>query len=82
MRDNTTDITDNGNDNGNCNNSSVNSSKNDKNIVVDNASSSHGTNNSIISNIACSTILVDNVPSHANDKIDKVNYNNNNGSIT
>ena len=82
MSDNTTDITDNGNDNGNSNSSSVNNCKNDKNIVVDNASSSHGNNSSIISNIACSTILVDNVPSHANDKIDKVNDNNNNGSIT
>ena len=29
-----------------------------------------------------STILVDNVPSNANDKIDRVNDNDNNGSIT
>ena len=79
---NTIDITDNGNDNGNSNTSSVNNCKNDKNIVVDNASSSHGNNSSIISNIGCSTILVDNVPLHANDKIDKVNDNDNNGSIT
>ena len=82
MSDNTTDITDNGNDNGNSNNSSINNCKNDKNIVVDNACSSHGNNSSIISNIGCSTILVDNVPSHANDKIDKVNDKDNNGSIT
>ena len=47
------------------------------NIVVDNASSSHGNNSNIISNINCSTILVDNVPSNANDKIDKVNDNDN-----
>ena len=71
VSDNTTDITDNGNDNGNSNSSNINNCKNDKNIVVDNASSSHGNN----SNIAWSTILVDNVPSNANDKID------NNGSI-
>ena len=51
-------------------------------IVVDNASSSHGNNSNIISYIECSTILVDNVPSNANDKIDKVNDNDNNGSIT
>ena len=73
VSDNTTDITDNGNDN-NC--------KNDKNIVVNNASSSHGNNSNIISNIDCSTILVENVPSNANDKSDKVNDNDNNGSIT
>ena len=53
-----------------------------KNIVVNNASSSHGNNSNIISNIDCSTILVDNVPSNANDKSDKVNDNDNNGSIT
>ena len=82
VSDNTTDITDNGNDIGNSNNSNVNNCKNDKNIVVDNASSSHGNNRNIISNIAHSTILVDNVPCHANDKIDKVNDNDNNGSIT
>ena len=74
VSDNTTDITDNGNNNGNSNSSNVNC-KNDKNIVVDNASSSHGNNSNIFSNIACSTILVDNVPSNANDKIDKVNDN-------
>ena len=50
--------------------------------MIDNASSSHGNNSSIISNIACSTILVNNIPSNANDKIDKVNDNDNNGSIT
>ena len=49
-----------------------------KNIVVNNASSSHGNN----SNIDCSTILADNVPSNANGKIDKVNDNDNNSSIT
>ena len=75
-------IRDSGNDNGNSNSSNVNNCKNDKNIVVDNACSSHGNNSNIISNIGCSTILVDNVPSHANDKIDKVSDNNNNGSIT
>ena len=77
-----TDITDNGNDIGNSNSSNVNNCKNDKNIVVNNASSSHGNNTNIISNIDCSTILVDNVPSNTNDKIDKVNDNDNNGSIT
>ena len=77
---NTTDITDNGNDIGNSNSSNVNICKNDKND--NNASSSHGNNSNIISNIDCSTILVDNVPSNANDKIDKVNDNDNNGSIT
>ena len=82
VRDNTTDITDNGNDNVNSNSSNVNNCKNDKNIAVGNASSSHGNNSNIISNNDCSTILVDNVPSHANDKIDKVNDNGNNGSIT
>ena len=82
VSDNTTDITNNGNDIGNSNSSNVNNCKNDKNIVVDNASSSHGNNSNIISNIDCSTILVDNVPSNANDKIDKVNDNDNNGSIT
>ena len=46
------------------------------NIVVDNASSSHGNNSNTISNIDSSTILVDN----ASDKIDKVNDNN--ASIT
>ena len=51
-------------------------------IVIDNASSSHGNNSIIINDIACSTILVDNDLSNANDKIDKVNDNNNNGSIT
>ena len=56
--------------------------KNDKNIVVNNASSSYGNNSNIISNIDCSIILVDNVPSNANDKIDKLNDNDNNGSIT
>ena len=78
MSDNTTDITDNGNDIGNSNSSNVNNCKNDKNIVVNNASSSHGNN----SNIDCSTVLVDNVLSNANDKIDKVNDNDHNGSIT
>ena len=82
MSDNTTDITDNGNDIGNSNSSNGDNCKNDKNIVVNNASSSHGNNSSIISNIDCSTILVDNFPSNANDKIDKVNDNDNNGSIT
>ena len=85
VSDNTTDITDNGNDIGNSNSSNVNNCKNDKNIVVNNASSSHGNNSNnsnVISNIDCSTILVDNVPSNANDKIDKVNDNDNNGSIT
>ena len=73
MSDDITCITDNGNDNGNSNGSNADSCKNDKNIVIDNASSSYGNNSSIISNIACTTILVDNVPSNANDKIDKVN---------
>ena len=82
VSDKTTDITDNGNDNGNSNSSNVNICKNDKNIVIDNASSSHGNNSSTISNIACSTILVDNVPSNAYDKIDEVNDSDNNGSIT
>lgn len=82
VSDNTTDITDNGNDIGNSNGSNVNNCKNDKNIVVNNASSGHGNNSNIISNIDCSTVLVDNVPSNANDKIDKVNDNDNNGSIT
>ena len=67
VSDNTTDITDNDNDNGNSNSSIVNHCKNDKNIVVDNASSSHGNNSKIISNIDCSTTLVENVPSNAND---------------
>ena len=80
VSDNTTDITENGYDIGNSNSSNVNNCKNDKNIVVDNASSTHGNNRNIISNIECSTILVDNVPSNANDKIDKVNDNN--GFIT
>ena len=80
MSDDITCITDNGNDNGNSNSSNADSCKNDKNIVIDNASSSYGNNSSIISNIACTTILVDNVPSNANHKIDKVNDNN--GSIT
>ena len=53
-----------------------------KNIAVNNASSSHGNNSNIISNIDCSTILVDNVPSNDNGKIDKVNDNDNNSSIT
>ena len=82
VSDNTTDITDNGNDIGNSNSSNVNNCKNDRKIVVDNPSSSHGNNSNIISNIDCSTILVDNVLSNANDKIDKVNDNDNNGSIT
>ena len=82
VSDNTTDITDNGTDNGNSNSSNVNNCKKDKNIVVDNASSSHGNISNVISNIECSTILVDNVPSNANDKIHKVNDNENNGSIT
>ena len=84
MSDNTTDITDNDNDIGNSNSSNVNNCKNDKNIVVNNASSSHGNDSNIISNIDCGTILVDNinVPSNANDKIDKVNDNDNNGAIT
>ena len=82
VNDNTTDITHYGNDNGNSNSSNVNNCKNDKNIVVNNASSSHGNNSNIISNIDCSTILVDKVPSNANDKIDKLNDNDNNGSIT
>ncbi|XP_015768317.1 PREDICTED: uncharacterized protein DDB_G0288805-like [Acropora digitifera] len=83
VSDNTTDITDYGNDIGNSNSSNVNNCQNDKNIVVNNASSSHGNNSNIISNIDCSTILVDNVPSNANGKIDKVNDNdNNNSSIT
>ena len=77
MSDNSTCITDNGNDNGNSDSSIANSCNNDKNIVVDNAPSN---NSSIISNIVCSTILDDNVPSDANDNIDKVNDNN--GSIT
>ena len=51
VSDNTTDITDNGNDIGNSNSSNVNNCKNDKNIVVDNASGSHGNNSNIISNI-------------------------------
>ena len=59
MSDITIDITDNGNDIGNSNNS------NDKNIVVDNASSSHGNNRNIISNIARSTILVDKQDCHS-----------------
>ena len=80
MSDNTTDITDNGNDIGNSKSSNVNNCKNDKNIVVNNASSSYGNNSNVISNIDCNTILVDNVPSNANDKIDKVNDNDNNGS--
>ena len=80
--DNTTDITDNGNDIGNSNSSNVNDCKNDKNIVVNNAFSSHGNKSNIISNIDCSTILVDNVPSNANDKNDKVKDNENNDSIT
>ena len=50
--------------------------------MYDNASSSHGNNSNILSNIECSTILVDNVPSNANDKIVKVDDNDNNGSIT
>ena len=79
VSDNATCITDNGNDNGNSDSSIANSCNNDKNIVVDNASSN---NSSIISNIVCSTILDDNVPSDANDNIDKVNDNDNNGSIT
>ena len=79
VSDDTTDITDNGNDIGNSNSSNVNNCKNDKNIVVNNASSSHGNNSNIID---CSTIIVDNVPSNANDKIDKVNDNDNNGFIT
>ena len=82
VSDNTTDITDNGNDIGNSNSSNVNNCKNDKNIVVNNASSSHGNNINIISSIDCSTILVDNVPSNANGKIDKVNDNDTNSSIT
>ena len=82
MSDNTTDITDNGDDIGNSNSSNVNNCKNDENIVADNASSSHGNIGNIISNMDCSTILVDNVPSNANDKVDKVNDNDNNGSIT
>ena len=83
VSDNTTDITDYGNDIGNSNSSNVNNCQNDKNIVVNNASSSHGNNSNIISNIDCSTILVDNVPSNANGKIDKVNdSDNNNSSIT
>ena len=82
VSDNTTDIIDNGNDSGNSNGSNVNNCKNDKNIVFDNASSSHGNNSKITSNIDFSTILVDNVPSNANDKIDKDNDNDNNGSIT
>ena len=52
VSDNTTDITDNGNDIGNSNNS------NDKNIVVDNASSSHGNNRNIISDIAVVQFLL------------------------
>ena len=82
VSDNTTDITDYGNDNGNPNSSNFNNCKNDKNNVVNNASSSHGNNSNIISRIDCSTILVDNVPSNANGKIDKVNDNDNNSSIT
>ena len=66
----------------NSDSSNVNNCNNDKNIVVEIASSSHGNNSNIISNIDCSTILVDNVPSNANDKTDKVNDNGNNGSIT
>ena len=83
VSDNTTDITDNGNgnDNSNSNGSNVNNCTNDKNIVVDNASSSHGNNSNIIINIDCSTILVDNVPSNASDKIDKVNDNENNACL-
>ena len=44
----------------------------------------HVNNSNIISNVDCSTITVDNVPSNANDKIDKYNDNDNdnNGSIT
>ena len=75
-------ITDNGNDNGNSNSSNVNNCTNDKNIVVGNASSSHGNNSNIISNVDCSTIIVDNVPPNANDKTDKVNDNDNNGFTT
>ncbi|XP_015778437.1 PREDICTED: uncharacterized protein DDB_G0288805-like [Acropora digitifera] len=80
VSDNTTDITDFGNDIGNISN--VNNCKNDKNTVVNNAFSSHSNNSNIISNIDCTTILVDNVPSNANGKIDKVNVTDNNGSIT
>ena len=50
MSDNTTDITDNGNDIGNSNSSNVYNCKNDKNIVVNNASSSHDNNSNIICN--------------------------------
>ena len=82
MSDNTTNITDNGNVNGNSNCSNVNNCKNDKNIVVCNASSSYGNNSNIISNVDCSTIIVDNFSPNANDKTDKVNDNDNNGSIT
>ena len=82
VSDSTTDITDNGNDISNSNSSNVNNCKNDKNIVVNNAPSSHGNNSNIISNIDCSSILLENVPSNANGNIDKVNDNDNNGSIT
>ena len=60
VSDNTTDITDNGNgnDNGNSNSSNVNNCTNDKNIVVGNASSSHGNNSNIFSNVDCRTIII------------------------
>ena len=80
--DNTTSII--GNDNscvasGNSNSSNVNSCKNDKNVANDNASSSN--NSSIISNIACSTIPDDNVPTNVNDKTDMSNVNDNMGNL-
>ena len=80
--DNTTSII--GNDNscvarGNSNSSNVNSCKNDKNVAVDNASSSN--NSSIISNIAWNTIPDDNVPTNVNDEMDMSNVNDNMGNL-
>ena len=58
-------FTDSGNDNscvasGNSNSSNVDICKNDNGIAIDNASS--GNNSSIVSNIACNTIPIVNVP--------------------
>jgi len=87
VSENTTSVIDSGSDNscvasGNSNSRNVNSCKNDKNIAIDNASSSDGNNTvSIICNIACHTIPDDNVPTNVNDKMDESNVNDNMGNL-
>lgn len=78
-------FTDNGNDNscvasGNSSSSNVDICKNDNGITIDNASSSN--NSSIVSNIACNTIPIDNVPINVNDEMDMSNVNDNKGNLS